>query len=462
MRTEFYRLLNTQNTSNLKMAENQEVTEKKVKPLFRNLTADDPEPEVTEIESLCVSCGKNGITRLLLTKIPHYKDVVVMSFDCEHCGYQNNEIQNSGKIQDKGIRITLEVTTVRDLNRQVVKSDYTSVKIPCLDFEIPCRSQKGEITTIEGIMQRTIEGLEQDQPDRREQYPDSAAQIDLFLDKIRKLKALDEPFTIIFEDISGESHVENPKAPLKDDHCIITRFKRTPEQDHILGIYTENSEDVLLKPIKEGEYTLEEIEGEVFSFRTNCPECNCPCDTNMKMTNIPHFKEVVIMATVCESCGHRTNEVKSGGGIEPQGVKIEVTVTGRDDFSRDLLKSETCYMQVPELELEIGPASLGGRFTTVEGILVAVKEQLSTSTAITGDSTDSETVAKMETFISHLDEVLAGKRKITLILDDPAGNSYIQSLSDDGLDSRLKITKYERSFEQNDELGLNDMKVENY
>lgn len=168
------------------------------------------------------------------------------------------------------------------------------------------------------------------------------------------------------------------------------------------------------------------------------------------------------MATVCESCGHRTNEVKSGGGIEPEGVKIEVTVAGKDDFNRDLLKSEACYLEIPELELEIGPSALGGRFTTVEGILVAIKEQLSNSTAFTGDSSDSETVKRMETFISNLNEVLQGGRKITLILDDPAGNSYIQSLSDDGLDSGLKITKYERNFEQNEELGLNDMKVENY
>lgn len=168
------------------------------------------------------------------------------------------------------------------------------------------------------------------------------------------------------------------------------------------------------------------------------------------------------MATVCESCGHRTNEVKSGGGIEPMGVKIEVKVTGKEDFSRDLLKSETCHMQIPELQLEIGPAALGGRFTTVEGILVAIKEQLSSSTAFSGDSSDPETVKRMEIFVSHLNEVLEGERKITLVLDDPAGNSYIQSLSDEGLDSGLKITKYERSFDQNEELGLNDMKVEDY
>lgn len=84
-----------------------------------------------------------GTTRLLLTKIPHYKEVVLMSFSCEHCGYQNNEIQNAGKVLEKGIRINLIVSKASDLNRQVIKSDFTGVKIPKLDFEIPAQSQKG-------------------------------------------------------------------------------------------------------------------------------------------------------------------------------------------------------------------------------------------------------------------------------------------------------------------------------
>lgn len=37
----------------------------------------------------------------------------------------------------------LKVETPEDLNRQVVKTDYTSVKIPELDFEIPAQSQAG-------------------------------------------------------------------------------------------------------------------------------------------------------------------------------------------------------------------------------------------------------------------------------------------------------------------------------
>ena len=55
-------------------------------------------------------------------------------------------------------------------------------------------------------------------------------------------------------------------------------------------------------------------------------------------SDIPHFKEVVIMATVCDYCGHKTNEVKSGGGIEPKGKRISLKVTDVSDISRDVLK----------------------------------------------------------------------------------------------------------------------------
>ena len=53
---------------------------------------------------------------------------------------------------------------------------------------------------------------------------------------------------------------------------------------------------------------------------------------------IPHFKEVVIMSTVCEVCGARDSEVKSSGGIEPKGQRISLRLTDPSDLSRDVLK----------------------------------------------------------------------------------------------------------------------------
>uniref|UniRef100_U5EUY5 Putative c4-type zn-finger protein n=1 Tax=Corethrella appendiculata TaxID=1370023 RepID=U5EUY5_9DIPT len=450
------------------------------KEIFVNLNVEE-EPDIgtTEIPSLCMNCHEEGITRLLLTKIPFYKEVIVMSFTCEHCGYRNNELQSGSEINQKGTKIVTKITAPSDLNRRVVKSDYCSVRIEELDFEIPIKSQKGEVTTVEGIIQRCIAGLEQDQPVRRIQHPDAAEQIDKFVESLKALFSVETPFTITIEDITGNCFVENPNAPQKDANTTITHFTRTKEQNHMLGIFTqdeikddneeiENStdkkEENLLEPIKEGSWPLEELHGEVLQFKIPCPDCQADCETNMKVTKIPHFKEVVIMATICDNCGNRTNEVKPGGGIEDKGVKIEVKIKGKADFSRDVLKSDACDLLIRELDVEVGAGALGGRFTTIEGILAAMKDQLVESSAtVFGDSTDSESKLKMDKFLLELDRVLAGERSVTMVLDDPTGNSYVQSLNDDGTpDEALRIIHYHRSHEQNEDLGLNDMKTENY
>lgn len=334
-----------------------------------------------------------------------------MSFSCDHCGFQNNEIQSGAEIKPKGIRLKLLVKDAADLNRRIVKSDYSSVRIEELDFEIPSKSQKGEITTVEGIIDRVVTGLSQDQEKRRTEHPEAAEKIDTFIAKLEELKELKTPFTLILDDISGDAHIENPNAPHPDPKVTTEFYARSKEQDHLTGIYSQeelndstneeqkNQEEgnVMLKPIAEGEWPIEELHGEVLSFATNCPECGANCETNMKLTSIPHFKDVVIMATVCDACGSRTNEVKSGGGIEEKGVKIEVKVTSRDDFSRDVLKSETCHLAIRELDIEVGPTALGGRFTTVEGLLIAMRDQLTENCGMFGDSADRDVQTKLDT-----------------------------------------------------------------
>ena len=51
--------------------------------MFSRLSAEN-ENDVTEIESLCMNCQKNGMTKLFLTHIPYFKEVIVMAFECEH------------------------------------------------------------------------------------------------------------------------------------------------------------------------------------------------------------------------------------------------------------------------------------------------------------------------------------------------------------------------------------------
>uniref|UniRef100_A0A2K6EJ17 Zinc finger protein ZPR1 n=1 Tax=Propithecus coquereli TaxID=379532 RepID=A0A2K6EJ17_PROCO len=395
--------------------------------LFRPLSAEDEEQQPTEIESLCMNCYNNGITRLLLTKIPFFREIIVSSFSCEHCGWNNTEIQSAGRIQDQEVRYTLTVRALEDMNREVVKTD-SATRIPELDFEIPALR----------LINRAIFGLEQDQPTRRANKDATAERIDEIIVKLKELKQVATPFTLIIDDPAGNSFVENPHAPQKDD---------------MLGLQAEAPAE---KPQEE------DLRNEVLQFNTNCPECNALAQTNMKLVQIPHFKEVIIMATNCENCGHRTNEVKSGGAVEPLGTRITLHITDSSDMTRDLLKSETCSVEIPELEFELGMTVLGGKFTTLEGLLKDVWELVTKNPFTLGDSSNPGQTEKLQEFSQKLDQIIEGNMKAHFVMDDPAGNSYLQNVYAPQDDPEMKVERYKCTFDQNEELGLNDMKTEGY
>lgn len=67
------------------------------------------------------------------------------------------------------------------------------------------------------------------------------------------------------------------------------------------------------------------------------------------------------MATECEACGHKTNEVKGGSGIEEKGRKHTLHLTRREDLARDVLKSETCAIRIPEFDMDVGAGIFVGK-----------------------------------------------------------------------------------------------------
>lgn len=66
-----------------------------------------PHANLTVVESMCVSCGLNGTTRLLFTDIPHFKETLVSAFECPHCGYSNKDVQSISSLMDFGTKWTL-------------------------------------------------------------------------------------------------------------------------------------------------------------------------------------------------------------------------------------------------------------------------------------------------------------------------------------------------------------------
>ena len=54
-----------------------------------------------------------GVTRLMLTKIPYFREVIISSFQCDHCGYSDCGVQSGSRVQDKGVQYTLTVKSTK-------------------------------------------------------------------------------------------------------------------------------------------------------------------------------------------------------------------------------------------------------------------------------------------------------------------------------------------------------------
>lgn len=93
-------------------------------------------------------------------------------------------------------------------------------------------------------------------------------------------------------------------------------------------------------------------------------------------TSIPYFKDLIIMSFKCDHCGAHSTETKTSGNIEDFGVKIVLKNPDAEDLKRDLFKSDTCSVEIPELELELDYGTLGGVFTTVEGLIEKIHDHL--------------------------------------------------------------------------------------
>lgn len=358
------------------------------------------------------------------------------------------------------------------MNRQLVKSDYCSVKFEELDLEIPANNNRGLLTTVEGLVDNVIDDLAAGQPIRKATEEAVYNRIEEIIATLNSYKE-GNAFTLKLDDPSGNSYAENKCLPNQDPQIKLRWYTRTPEQQAFLGLQAENQQTpaeqaaaLALQRTGTASEMLNEKTGlpEVMSFPANCPSCNSPCSTNMHVMEIPHFKEVVIMATNCEQCGYKSNEVKAGGPISEKGKRITLKITDAEDLSRDILKSETCGLSIPEINLELTQGTFGGRFTTVEGLLRQVHTELrDRAPFIEGDSGTDSGKDRWARFLNNLTLVADGKMMpVTLVIDDPLSNSYLQNLYAPDPDPEMTIEDYERPWEVNEDLGLNDMKLENY
>lgn len=93
------------------------------------------------------------------------------------------------------------------------------------------------------------------------------------------------------------------------------------------------------------------------------------------------------MAFSCDYCGYKNTDIKHGGGISDKGTRIVFKVQKPEDLNRDVFKSDNGIMAIPEIDFAMAPGTLGGVYTTVEGLIDKVATNLEDNNPFgTGDS----------------------------------------------------------------------------
>ncbi|ORX83407.1 zinc-finger protein ZPR1 [Basidiobolus meristosporus CBS 931.73] len=424
---------------------------------FTDIKEDTP---VIEVESLCMKCERNGTTRIMLTKVPYFKEVILVHFQCPFCEYENNQVQYGGALEEKGAIYTCVLNSKEDYSRQIVRSEYATIRLHELDLELPNTSKRGVLTTIEGLLLRIIEDLSMEQAIRKIMQPEIHEKIEDLIAKMKDHLTRHNPLTISMDDPAGNSFIESLDPPSVDPKLTIKHYTRSEEQNASLGLH-DTSEGVGSQRA-EAESDSSTTDS-VSVFHEPCYSCGVICETRMCLLKVPNFQEIVVMSTACEQCGYKNNEVKPTGSIAAKGKRITLHLKDGEDMSREVVKSDSCKVSIPELRFE--SILSAGKYTTVEGLLLDLIQNIQSRTPfLQGDSVPLSKREVVQTLVENLKKAVAVEpgHELTLVLDDPLGNTFVQALRPDGDDPNLIIAEYARSYEQNEEFGINDIKVDDY
>ena len=237
----------------------------------------------------------------------------------------------------EGTQYTLRLLSRDDLNRQIVRSGSCEVFIRELELTLP-PTNRGQLTTVEGLLRDVVSDLSTDQPLRRIQDEEGWKKIEELLDKIRAILGSDDddeeeevesgilktraekdadlppmhPITLKLDDPSGNSFIEFVGS-MADPKWNLRTYIRTLEQNIALGLVGVDDEvarenDEMKKRmtmqarahfdmVDKGEETVGEdgsvrpiTDDEIFVFPGVCSSCGHPIETKVKKVNIPYFK----------------------------------------------------------------------------------------------------------------------------------------------------------------------------
>lgn len=149
--------------------------------------------------------------------------------------------------------------------------------------------------------------------------------------------------------------------------------------------------------------------------------------------DIPFFGKTYIFSMVCEGCGFHKSDLEAAEQKEP--CKITFQVENEKDLSVRVVKSSEASVHILQLKAHMtpGPAS-EGFISNIEGVLDKFKSIIEDQRDLSEDD-DEKTTAK--NLLKKIWKVKCGDIPITVVIEDPSGNSAI--ISEKAKIEKLKV-----------------------
>ena len=156
-------------------------------------------------------------------------------------------------------------------------------------------------------------------------------------------------------------------------------------------------------------------------FPGRCPLCDSDIEYRYQTETIPHFSDVLIISSSCPCGFHYCDTLLLAGG-EP--ARWQLRVTSVQDLSIRVVRGSSGTIEIPDLGVRIDPGPACEAFVSnVEGILCRVIQVVEQILPGLEDTEGENAIALLE----KIGQVREGKLPVTLVIEDPCGNSAIVS-----------------------------------
>jgi zinc finger protein len=157
-----------------------------------------------------------------------------------------------------------------------------------------------------------------------------------------------------------------------------------------------------------------------YEMAIDCPACKNKTTLMEMIKELPSYGKILISSLACTHCGFKFNDVMNAEFHSPS--KWIAEIESEKDLNTKIIKSSNASIKLQELGLMVSPGPLSqGYYSNLEGVLQRFKEAVE----IAERNSEGKEKENAKKTLEEIEKTLNGKKKATLVLLDPFGNSKL-------------------------------------